>query len=62
MTGLEEVNEVDIEEAIRLELKALDGLDLLELESTSDESIESFESIQGDFPVSGTSLEKVEII
>ncbi|XP_046844848.1 leucine-rich repeat and IQ domain-containing protein 1-like [Xenia sp. Carnegie-2017] len=58
MTGLEEVDEVDIEEAIRLELKALDGLDLLELESTSDESIKSFESIQGDFPVSGTSLEK----
>lgn len=36
MTGLEELDEASIEEAIRLELEALDNLDLQHLESSDE--------------------------
>ena len=54
MTGLEELDETDIEEAIRLELAALDNLDLTNLESFSDAKYESSQTDLSDTETVGS--------
>jgi hypothetical protein len=56
MTGLEELDETDIEEAIRLELAALDNLDLKNLESFSDAKYESSQTDLSDTETVGSIL------